>query len=278
MHPAQIVVALALVLTPSLRASAQDVDLVRAREAFENAELAFEANDYSAALDGFRDAYDLAPNDRVRFNIAVCLERLGRFREAAFEYNAATRSEELPAEDRASASEMARRAEERLGTLMVISTLADTQVRIDGTLSCTAPCSMTLDPGEHEVVLSAPGQPAMVRSAFVERGQIAAVEFSSEVPPPVLHAPESPSLEEAATPRSRSRALMWTGASIALAGVGGTIGFGLHTQALGENYRANPTVGLRDDGHAFRAATNVSIGVACVGALLVAVDLIFLGK
>ena len=71
-----------------------------ARDAFANGEQAFAADDYELALHHFRTAMELAPHDAVRFNLAVCFERLGRFREAVEEYAAAARSPQL---DRAQA-------------------------------------------------------------------------------------------------------------------------------------------------------------------------------
>ena len=84
-----------------------------ARDAFANGEQAFAADDYELGLHHFRTAMELAPHDAVRFNLAVCFERLGRFREAVEEYAAAARSPQL---DRAQACAREPTSLERLGT------------------------------------------------------------------------------------------------------------------------------------------------------------------
>ncbi|UJR83373.1 hypothetical protein [Sandaracinus amylolyticus] len=84
----------ALVAMPAL---AQDDEARRAeaREAFRSGEAAFIEEDDARALTLFRRAFELAPHDAVRFNIAVCLERLGRPEEALQEYEAAAISTQL---------------------------------------------------------------------------------------------------------------------------------------------------------------------------------------
>jgi tetratricopeptide (TPR) repeat protein len=63
--------------------------------AFRTATEHFAEEDYEAALAKFREAYRLAPHDKVRFNIGQCLSRLGRWHEAWVELEAAARSEQL---------------------------------------------------------------------------------------------------------------------------------------------------------------------------------------
>ena len=73
----------------------------------EVAERAFAEADDERALALFRRAFELAPHDAVRFNIAVCLERLGRPAEAISEYEAAARSAQLDEATRARARDQA---------------------------------------------------------------------------------------------------------------------------------------------------------------------------
>src|SRR5262245_28534220 len=111
--------ALALVLVAS-SASAQPAGVrERAGAAFADAERAFNEADYPEALRLFRDAFTTLPDDRVRFNIAVCLERLGRFREAGIEYDAAATSSTLDPNVRERARVEAERVRGRLGKLVV---------------------------------------------------------------------------------------------------------------------------------------------------------------
>lgn len=71
-----------------------------ARRLFAQAEARFAAGEYEAALALFRQAMATAPHDALLFNLAVCLERLGRTSEARETYEAAARSPQLNEEAR----------------------------------------------------------------------------------------------------------------------------------------------------------------------------------
>ena len=67
----------------------------QAKESYRRGLEAYQEGNYEAALDEFRAAYDLQPLDPLRYNIAMCLERMGRFDEAIVELEAlADRAEE----------------------------------------------------------------------------------------------------------------------------------------------------------------------------------------
>ena len=70
--------------------------------------------------------------------------------------------------------------------------------------------------------------------------------------------------------------LTWTGAGLAVVGTASTLYFGLRTQSLHDDYVREPTEQRYDDGRDARLATNLSIGVAAVGAVMLAVDLLLL--
>ena len=58
------------------------VDLVHAEEAFERGQLSFEEGDYEAAILAFRESLQLSGKLELHFNLAYCLELLGRLEEA----------------------------------------------------------------------------------------------------------------------------------------------------------------------------------------------------
>ena len=70
--------------------------------------------------------------------------------------------------------------------------------------------------------------------------------------------------------------LTWTGAGLAVVGTASTLYFGLRTHSLHDDYVREPTEQRYDDGREARLATNLSIGVAAVGAVMLAVDLLLL--
>ena len=254
----RLVATLALLLV-STRVEAQPAEDARARAAtaFADAERAFGDEDYPEALRLFRAAFAAAPDDAVRFNIAVCLERLGRFREAGIEYEAAAASTTLPEDVRARARTEAERVRGRLGTLVVDGTPHGAAIRVDGVELCRIPCTSPIDPGRHDVVATLrdmrAGQPVII-----ERGATTRITLRAVAPPPQRRGPG---------------VLTWVGAGVTAAGVAGTIGFGLRARGLHEDYIANPTMETRDDGLRARNIANVSLGVAILGASAVAVDL-----
>ena len=109
----------------------------------------------------------------------------------------------------------------------------------------------------------------------VERGQVLDVAISLPAP----SAMEPPPVPRATRTVLRDPSwLTYTGAGIAALGVGGTIGFGVHAQSLWDAYHTpgQATLALRGDGMLATDLTNVSIGVAALGAVLVAIDVLLL--
>src|SRR5262245_44542695 len=86
-----LVAALLLVGGPLQAAPGADDPAQSAREsarrAFADGERAFAGGEYEGALEHFRQAWQTLPHVQVQFNIAACLERLGRFDEAARAYD-----------------------------------------------------------------------------------------------------------------------------------------------------------------------------------------------
>lgn len=233
----------------------------RAASAFAAAERAFADEDYPEALRLFRAAFDAAPNDAVRFNIAVCLERLGRFREAGLEYDAAVASTLLTTEIRDRAREESRRVRARLGRVEITGTPPGAVVRIDGVELCRLPCALDVDPGRRE--LTARAGAALDREIVeVVRGETHRIALAATI----TAAPRGPGI------------LTWAGAGTTALGSGAAIIFGLRARALHDDYLANPMTETRDDGLRMRDLTNTSIAIAAVGLAVVAFDLVVLAR
>lgn len=240
-----------------------------ARQAYESGSAAFEEDDYPVALDHFRRAYEIAPNDAMRFNIGICLERLGRYREASFEYEAAMRSDQLDQTQRDRAARLMVRSRERLGTLVVTTTPAGADVDIDdGVLRCTSPCELPIDAGEHIVTVEGPDGP-ITETVSVRRGSPTNV--------PIDLRPEPDDVERPVMESRGVGALTWLGAGLVVAGGAAFAVLGVHTLNLHDEYVQEPTVERRDDGLLFRALTwTAGAGTAALGAILIIIDLAFL--
>jgi hypothetical protein len=230
-----------------------------AQEEFLAGQTAFDENDYPLALGHFQRAFALVPSDAVRFNIAVCLERLGRFREAAAEYRAAAQSEELDAQTRERARDLGERARARLGTLVVS---ADREITVDGE-PCAAPCNIELDPGEHRVLAG-----DVEQIASIERGQTAHVDLVRPRRDP------RPPIERGGW--HAFGVMTAIGASLAGIGGAGLVGFGIAAIDLRARYDVMRTEDVARQGELMRDLANVSIAVTIGGAAIVLVDLVLL--
>ncbi len=246
--------------------------LAAAAAAFAEARARFDAREYEAALTSFRRAYQLAPHDRVRFNIAVCLEELGRYRAAAVEYQAVAASAQLDDAIRARARAAHAAARAHLATL-VLRAARPTQVAVDGEAGCATPCELSLDPGQHSLRYETSDGEARRRVRVVAGGR---VEVALDTP----SAPTAPTDDDTEPPAPGFEVdlgpLGGVGIVTAAAGIGGVIGFGLRAADLHAEYErlGCATVDCAE-GELFRDATNVSIAVALAGALLIVVDLAF---
>ena len=257
-------------------ADAKPAEQRAAREAFARGEQAFKNGEYSAALEAFREAFTAVPHDAVRFNIAVCLERLGRYQEAAEQYDAAAQSSLIDDADRVRARRSAQTARASLGTVIVEAGTQGTAVIVDRVERCRVPCRVALDPGPHRVAI---GDSPPVAIA-VERGREhvmvppKAVTRSAAVRPRPRGAlqEERPAVSE----RRGPGILTWAGGGLMIAGAASTVYFGLRAQSLHDDYVQEPTEERYDDGTQARLFTNVSIAVAAVGGILLAVDLLLL--
>lgn len=251
-------ILLALLLVASLRSHARAQSEDAASQAFAEGERAFADADYPLALERFETAFRLAPHDAVRFNVAVCLERLGRFRDAWLQYRAAAESATLGQAERDDATRGAERLYERLGVLHVAAP-AGAEIRVDDDPRCTAPCDMEVDPGAHELAAVLGG--TVVRSERVEVERGARVELSLE-------------------PGPRARGPGWlaiVGGGVTAVGIAGLIGFGVQAQSAYDRYTSMPVPASRatyDEGVLAQALANTSIVVAVVGAAVLVLDLV----
>jgi hypothetical protein len=246
---------------------ADEARRAEARAAFLAGEAAFAQDDYVLALDHFRRAFALAPHDAVRFNVAVCLERLGRFREATVEYDAASESTVLDDAGRARATGLAERTRARLGALRIESS-EPAEIDVDG-VSCLAPCRLELDPGHYTA--SARGAVETRFEVDIVRGAEARHDLDGT----------QAADHEPGDPPSRGwtsfGALLGAGLGIAALGGAGMIGFGTAAQGAHDRFTGGmASEPLAQEGELYRDLANVSIAVLAAGAVLAVIDLILL--
>ena len=263
-----------------------------ARAEFVLGEQSFAASRYEEALRHFERAFELAPNDSVLYNIGVCLESLGRYREAIEKYEACALSPSLDAAERARARAAAAAAREQLGALVVEGAVSGASVEIDGTSVCTVPCRVALDPGSRSIVVRGDGNEVR-ESVTIVRGRVATVRVEAgggraarprAAAAPSIARPARRTRTRSAVPRERADergglqpgVLTYVGAGVAALGITGIVVFGLRAESLHAMNEPMPTRETYDEGVLMRDLANVSIGVAIAGAILVAVDLLLL--
>ncbi|AKF09845.1 tetratricopeptide repeat protein [Sandaracinus amylolyticus] len=266
-----LLLVLAVLASPAL-ARAQDAaasaPVEDAARAFARGREAFDAQRFDEALEAFRRAYTLAPHDRVRFNVAVVLEELGRFREAAVEFDAVAASHQLDDDIRARAAASAQAARARLATLEIRSAHGVLDVEVDGAAACATPCEIEIDPGDHTISYRVDERAEERRVHAVSGARLAIVLELERVAPSVVEPSRGPLVDLGV--------LGGIGIGAAVVGAAGTIGFGLRATDLHDQWQRGGCAAIScDEGDVMTAMTNVSIAVLLSGLVALAVDLAF---
>ena len=186
------------VLALGSAAQAQEArDPAAAEELFRQGRAAADQRDYLAACNKFRESNRLDAAVGTLFNIADCEEKLGRlatswtlFREVA---------QRLPMDDdrRAIALGRARALETRVPRIyvhLVPSARPDVVVRRDGVVlgSASLDTWLPVDPGQHVVVVAAPGTEATSFIAHIGEGERTQLEVKPGAPLPDSPTPSRP--------------------------------------------------------------------------------------
>lgn len=230
---------------------------------------AFEGERWGEALARFRSALEIDPRDAVRFNIALCLEQLGRHREAAEEFERAAESEEVPEEARQQAAAQAEANRARLA-LVRASGWDGALLSVDDEPRCRLPCETAEDPGAHRISAHLDDR-AWSEEVDLSEGERVLLSVV-EPPARVIEVPAAAPVSEP----GGSPAIGWLGGlglALSAGATGATIGLGVHAQSLHDDYVMRPTLDAAREGSAFRDATNVALGLAVTGAVLFVIDL-----
>jgi hypothetical protein len=221
------------VVLHALPGSAQtDDELTAARKLFTEAVADQDSKLYETALEKFRKVAAVKDTANVRFRVASCLEALGRRPEALASYEAAKR---LGAGD-AGAADVVRAASDRatqldralprLTVLVPGDAPPGTVVQVDANAVDPAALhdGMPIEPGQHTVSASAPGDlPFRTGVTLGEGARVTITVALQPVPPPPPPPPPVPPVDSVPTRTAGSGAP--AGAWIAL-GAGGLLAAG----------------------------------------------------
>ncbi len=157
-------------------AQPSSADKQAAKAAFARAEAAEKRHDWRTAIDEYQQAYDFVPHPDVLFNIAVDLERLEDYRDAATYYRRYLDESDGSAGDRAKVETLIGKLRDRPGLVTITSTPTGAQVRVDGKRAGVAPHEVKLS-GDHVVEVEGLDGAWIKRQIQVEYGEAQAQAF-----------------------------------------------------------------------------------------------------
>jgi len=203
-HPLvrSLALLLSLLVLPSGAGAQSDEERARARTEFARGVSAFEAHDYTGALEAFQEAYRLAPHASVRLNIAHCYQELDRPVEAVFHFeHYLTEASGLTGAQRREIEGTLRELRGRVGTLTLQITPDGATIVIDDSETRRAPVSepVRVTAGDHTVVISLDGYATERQTVHVEGGGDARVAIRLRRASAVAASPGSTSTAAAVT-------------------------------------------------------------------------------
>ncbi|HZO12730.1 MAG TPA: PEGA domain-containing protein, partial [Polyangiaceae bacterium] len=251
-----------------------------ARKAYAGGKAKMGKGDYAGALEDFRNADRLVPGAAPKYQIAVCLDRLGKAEEAVAAYRAFL---DTPPGDKyvteaADATKRVAELEQQLigkVKLNITPAGAAATITVDG-----APAQgpeLSLKPGRHTIIVSAPGYQDAKQEIEVKAGATAdvTITLAPTVGPSPTPLPDPIDDDEE---EGDGQGLMIAGFVVlgvgVVAGVLTTI-FGVQALNASNDFENNPTEKLADDAEKNALLSDVFLGIACgtaaIGIILIAV-------
>lgn len=266
--------------SPATTAPAEDK--AKARELFVKGSKLYQAGQFREAIQVFKKAYTFWKNPRIRLNIAICLLESGQSVEAVTELRATLKEMDQSKRQAFEAKLPAKlvQANKEAAELSVRMPAGDeVAVEIDGKPAGTAPVIAVVMPGKHEVVVRVGTDEKARKTIEVTAGGRQSWELTAwpaaTQPTPT---PKPKGSGFLARMKKLQRLPIWYFSAAALLAVAGgiaTIGTGLKTNKLEDDYFARPSLDTRDEGIRYRNATNAMIGVTVVGVVAAGVLAVF---
>jgi hypothetical protein len=294
----------------ALPLAAQERDPAAAQALFDQGRMLMKAKNYAAACPKLAESQRLDPGMGTQFHLADCYENQGKLASAwanFLEVASLAAASNQPDREKA-AKARAARLEPRLPRLTITvppaSHAAGLQVTRDGVAVGETQwgSAMPVDPGKHEITVSAPGRETYTDTVTVSEGAAATVKVPALEPAPESAAPPTQNLpldetRAAGTPPPQpaspppdqpapEEASSGPGGLVIGLGVVGVVGLGAgtvlglmakskyddskeHCRPANENLCTAEGVGLRDDARSLGNLSTVGFivgGVALAGA------------
>ncbi len=238
-----------------------------ARKAYGEAKKALEAENYEAALPLFQKADSLYPGAAPKYNVALCLDKLGRAEEAVGAYR--TFIDSNPGTKYADRVAL---AEKRIGELqaslpatVVVSVsppdAPGVQISVDGVPQPGA--ELKMPPGEHTIVVTAEGYQPVTEVVNVTGGEQRQLPLTllPAAPPPLAPLPPPP--VEGPTEEAESSKIP-AYVTLGIAGAGVILGtvFGIQALSAKGDFDDDPTTDNADRAERAALIADMSFGVA----------------
>jgi hypothetical protein len=253
----------------------KDIQTV-ARERYQNGKSYYEDEKYAEALVEFQAAYDAKPHPIVLKSIAECKVLTGNVSGAIETLELFLEAPITPDRDK-----VIERLEELRGMVGIVEVKSEPPgavIVVNGKdTEKVTPAVITLDFGEHEIVLTVQDYEPAVKSTKLEKGARSTsifVNFEEEGVStiPVIVAPVVVPLEDEQQPDVKAdkpgpHPAFWACAAVAGVGlVSGTV-FGTMALADEKDYNNNPTEAKKDAGERNALIADISFGVAIAAAI-----------
>jgi hypothetical protein len=207
------------------RARADDArDPAAAEELFRQGRAASQKKDFTTACAKFRESNRLDPAVGTVFNIADCEEKLGRLATSWTLFQEVM--QRLPSDDerRTIASERARSLEARVPMLTIHlapTDRTDVVVRRDGVVlgAASLETALPVDPGEHTVIVEAPGTQSALFTSQVGAGEHASLEVKLGTLSTSTGLPKDSALQTSAPPAQSSHTAAYLVGGVGIAGM-----------------------------------------------------------
>jgi hypothetical protein len=218
-------VALVLVLAAPIARAQRGDPALAAEDLFQRGKAMMAARDFAHACPLFLESYRLDPAGGTLQNLAVCYEEEGLWASAYtrfHELRTVSNAVDPPRLDRIRlAEEHIGRVEPKVSHLRVRSRDTAATVSVDGVpyLRASWADGIAIDPGVHDIVVSAPG-----KQPFRTNVTIAATATTPDLEVPLLaEAPKPEAQRDVAAERERARAARALRTGLVIGGVGVTI-------------------------------------------------------
>ena len=252
-----------------------------ARKSYASGKAKMAKGDHAGALEDFRNADRLVPGAAPKYQIAVCLDRLGKADEAVAAYRVFLESQpgDKYATEVADAGKRLAELEQQLigkVKLNITPSGVAATISVDG-----APAQgpeLSLKPGRHTIMVSAPGYQDATQEIEVKAGGTTDVTITlaptvGPAPTPLPDPGDDDDEDEDDGQGLLIAGFVVLGVGV-VAGVLTTI-FGVQALNASNDFEATPTERLADDAEENALLSDVFLGVACgtavIGIVLIAV-------